>query len=59
MSTTESPGKPLDEAVAREAITSARKTGAALHIVHVGSSGLSDVPEVLRPYMGGLEKVGA
>lgn len=32
----------------REAINTARKTGAALHIVHVGSSGISDVPEVLR-----------
>lgn len=32
----------------REAINTARKTGTALHIVHVGSSGISDVPEVLR-----------
>lgn len=32
----------------REAIDIARKTRASLHIVHVGSSGLSDVPEVLR-----------
>jgi len=32
----------------REAIDAAKKTGAALHIVHVGSSGISDVPEVLK-----------
>jgi N-acyl-D-aspartate/D-glutamate deacylase len=31
-----------------EAITTAMKTGAALHIVHVGSSGITDVPEVLK-----------
>jgi dihydroorotase len=32
----------------REAIGSARQAGVALHIVHVGSSGLTDVPEVLQ-----------
>lgn len=32
----------------REAIDTAKKTGAALHIVHIGSSGISDVPEVLQ-----------
>ena len=32
----------------REAIDTAKKSGAALHIVHVGSSGISDVPEVLK-----------
>lgn len=31
----------------REAITTAQTTGAALHIVHVGSSGIGDLPEVL------------
>jgi N-acyl-D-aspartate/D-glutamate deacylase len=31
----------------REAIYTAKRTGAALHIVHVGSSGISDLPEVL------------
>lgn len=35
-------------AAIREAIDTARKTGAALHIVHVGSSGITDVPEVLK-----------
>lgn len=32
----------------REAIDTAKKTGASLHIVHVGSSGIADVPEVLK-----------
>jgi len=32
----------------REAIDTAKKTGASLHIVHVGSSGITDVPEVLK-----------
>ncbi len=32
----------------REAIVSAKKTGAALHIVHVGSSSIGDMPEVLK-----------
>lgn len=31
----------------REAIDAARRTGASLHIVHVGSSGLNDLPAVL------------
>lgn len=31
----------------KEAISTAKSVGAALHIVHVGSSGLNDVPEVL------------
>lgn len=35
-------------AAIREAIDTAKKTGAALHIVHVGSSGITDVPEVLK-----------
>lgn len=34
-------------AAIREAITAAKAAGVALHIVHVGSSGLGDVPEVL------------
>ena len=34
-------------AAIREAITTAKTTGAALHIVHVGSSGIGDLPEVL------------
>ncbi len=32
----------------REAIDSAKKTGASLHIVHIGSSSIGDVPEVLK-----------
>jgi dihydroorotase len=32
----------------QEAITAAKKTGASLHIVHVGSSGIGDLPEVLK-----------
>ncbi len=32
----------------REAIDTAKKTGAALHIVHIGSSSIGDVPEVLK-----------
>lgn len=32
----------------REAIDTAKKTGAALHIVHVGSSSITDLPEVLK-----------
>jgi dihydroorotase len=32
----------------REAIVSAKKTGASLHIVHIGSSSIGDVPEVLK-----------
>lgn len=35
-------------AAIQEAITSAKTTGAALHIVHVGSSGIGDLPEVLK-----------
>lgn len=35
-------------AAIREAIDSAKAAGAALHIVHVGSSGIGDVPEVLK-----------
>ncbi len=31
-----------------EALLTAEKAGASLHIVHVGSSGLNDLPEVLR-----------
>ncbi|MBI5397111.1 MAG: amidohydrolase family protein [Verrucomicrobia bacterium] len=34
-------------AAIREAITTAKTTGAALHIVHVGSSSIGDLPEVL------------
>ncbi len=32
----------------REAISTAKTTGAALHIVHIGSSGIDDLPEVLQ-----------
>lgn len=32
----------------REAINAAKKTGAALHIVHVGSSAIGDMPETLK-----------
>jgi len=32
----------------REVIDSAKKTGASLHIVHIGSSSISDMPEVLK-----------
>lgn len=32
----------------REAIDTAKKTGASLHIVHVGSSSITDLPEVLK-----------
>ncbi len=32
----------------REAIDSAKKTGASLHIVHIGSSSIGDMPEVLK-----------
>ncbi len=35
-------------AAIREAIDTARKTRASLHTVHIGSSGLSDVPEALQ-----------
>ncbi len=35
-------------AAIREAIYTAKRTGASLHIVHVGSSGITDVPEVLK-----------
>lgn len=35
-------------AAIQEAITTAKTTGAALHIVHVGSSGIGDLPEVLK-----------
>ncbi|HYF36415.1 MAG TPA: amidohydrolase family protein [Prosthecobacter sp.] len=35
-------------AAIEEAITTAKTTGAALHIVHVGSSGITDLPEVLK-----------
>jgi N-acyl-D-aspartate/D-glutamate deacylase len=35
-------------AAIQEAIATAKKTGAALHIVHVGSSGIDDLPEVLK-----------
>jgi dihydroorotase len=35
-------------AAIREAIATAQTTGAALHIVHVGSSGITDLPEVLK-----------
>lgn len=35
-------------AAIREAIDSAKKTGAALHIVHVGSSAIGDMTEVLK-----------
>jgi dihydroorotase len=32
----------------REAIDAAKKTGASLHIVHIGSSAIGDMPEVLK-----------
>lgn len=32
----------------REVIDSAKKTGASLHIVHIGSSSIGDLPEVLK-----------
>ncbi|MBL9132237.1 MAG: amidohydrolase family protein [Verrucomicrobiaceae bacterium] len=32
----------------REAINAAKKTSAALHIVHIGSSAIGDMPEVLK-----------
>ena len=35
-------------AAIQEAIAAAKTTGAALHIVHVGSSGINDLPEVLE-----------
>lgn len=35
-------------AAIREAIDIARKTSAPLHIVHIGSSGVGDLPEVLK-----------
>jgi len=35
-------------AAIQETITTAKTTGAALHIVHVGSSGIGDLPEVLK-----------
>lgn len=35
-------------AAIREAIDTARKTGATLHIVHIGSSAVGDMPEVLK-----------
>lgn len=35
-------------AAIREAIDTAKRTGTSLHIVHVGSSGITDVPEVLK-----------
>lgn len=35
-------------AAIQEAITTAKRTGAALHIVHVGSSSIGDLPEVLK-----------
>lgn len=35
-------------AAIQEAITIAKTTGVALHIVHVGSSGIGDLPEVLK-----------
>ncbi len=35
-------------AAIEEAIATAKKTGASLHIVHIGSSGLGDLPEVLK-----------
>ena len=35
-------------AAIREAIDTAEKTGASLHLVHVGSSAIGDMPEVLK-----------
>jgi dihydroorotase len=35
-------------AAIEEAIATAKKTSAALHIVHVGSSGIGDLPQVLK-----------
>lgn len=35
-------------AAIQEAITTAKTTGAALHLVHVGSSSIGDLPEVLK-----------
>ncbi|MEQ2005814.1 MAG: amidohydrolase family protein [Limisphaerales bacterium] len=35
-------------AAIQEAITTAKNTGAALHLVHVGSSSIGDLPEVLK-----------
>jgi dihydroorotase len=35
-------------AAIREAVDTAKKTGAALHVVHIGSSAIGDMPEVLR-----------
>ena len=35
-------------AAIQEAITTAKRTGAALHLVHVGSSSIGDLPEVLK-----------
>jgi len=35
-------------AAIREAITTAKTTGAALHIVHIGSSAIGDMPEALK-----------
>ena len=35
-------------AAIREAIDTAKKTGAALHLVHVGSSAIGDMPKVLQ-----------
>ena len=35
-------------AAIREAVDTAKKTGASLHIVHVGSSAIGDMPEVLK-----------
>lgn len=35
-------------AAIREAVDTAKRTGTALHLVHVGSSGITDVPEVLK-----------
>lgn len=35
-------------AAIQEAIDTAKKTGASLHVVHIGSSAIGDMPEVLR-----------
>ena len=35
-------------AAIREAIDTAKKTGASLHLVHIGSSAIRDMPEVLK-----------
>jgi dihydroorotase len=35
-------------AAIKEAIDTARKTGAALHIVHIGSSGIDELPQALQ-----------